>query len=129
MQLFVSNKEKISHRSFLGSHQRQKTKQRPCFTCNMSTYKLFRNALSDPKDVSCVLVVFPHERLAAELSIVGRIIEAFCDLFLQINVKYIGRASRRVMQRGPQTQEKIISFLYPALIAFTQPVFAHKLVC
>src|SRR4030095_2074377 len=128
MQLLVANKEKISHGSFVRSHQRKKTEKRTGLTCDISAYELLRNTFRDPEDVSRVLVIIPHERLAAELAVPRRIIEAFCDLFLQTNVKNVGRASRRVMQGGAQTQEKIVRVFYSALVAFAQPVFSHELV-
>src|SRR4029077_11245716 len=128
VQLLVANKEKISHGSFVRSHQRKKTKQRTGLACDISAYKLLRNAFRDPEDVSRVLVIIPHERLAAELAVPRRIIEPFCNLFLQTNVKNVGGASRRVMQVGAQTQQKIVRLFYPALVAFAQPVFSHKLV-
>src|SRR5439155_10006732 len=128
VQLLVANKEKISRRSFVSSHQGKKTEQRTGLACDISADKLLRNAFRDPEDISRVLVIVPHERLAAELAVPRRIIEPFCDLFLQGNVKYVGRAPRRVMQGRAQAQEKIVRLFYSALVAFTQPVFPHKLV-
>ena len=128
VQLLVANKEKFSHRSFVRSHQGKKTEQRTGLACDISADKLLRNAFRDSEDVPCVLVIVPHERLATELAVPRRIIEPFCDLFLQVNMKYVGRASCCVMQGGAQAQEKIVRLFYSALVAFTQPVFPHELV-
>src|SRR5205823_3821611 len=86
-QLLVANEEKISHRSFVRSHQRKKTEQRTGLARDISAYKLLRYAFRDPEDVSRVLVIIAHELLAAPkvFWVPRRIIEAFCDLFLQID--------------------------------------------
>src|SRR5262249_1255774 len=118
MQLLVANKERDSHSSLVRSHQRKKTEERTRPACDISAYKLLRNAFRDSEDISRVLVIVPHERLTAELAVPGRIIKPLCDLFLQTNVKYVGGALRRIMQCSAQPQQKIVGLFDPALIAF-----------
>ncbi len=84
----------------------------------MAAYKLLGNTLCHAEDVSRVLVIVSHERFTAELAISRRIIEPFCDLFLQVDVQNVGRAPSRVVQIGAQTQEKIVRRLDPSLVAF-----------
>jgi len=53
---------------------------------DIPAHKLFRDTFRHSKDISRVLVIVPHERLAPEQSISRRIIESSCDLFLQVDV-------------------------------------------
>ena len=55
--------------------------------------------------------------------------QSFCDLFLQVDMQYVGRAPGGIMQVRAQTEEEIVSSLNLPLIAFTQPIFPYKLVC
>ena len=95
----------------------------------MSTDELLRNPLRDPQDVPRVAVVVPHERLAPELAFARRIIQPMCDLFLQIEMQYVGGTPSRVMQVCAHAEEKIVRSFDPTLVAFAQPIFANQLVC
>ena len=129
IQLIVANKKRVADRSFVRTDQRKKTEQRTGPACNVAAYKLFRNALRHTKDIARVLVIIPHERLAAKLAISRGIIESFCDLFLQIHVQDVGGPPSRVVQISPQAQEKLVGPLDLPLVAFAQPIFAHQLIC
>ena len=54
--------------------------------------------------------------------------QPFCDLFLQVDVQYVGRAPGGIMQIRTQAEQKIVGSLNLSLIAFAQPIFPYKLV-
>src|SRR5947207_2515024 len=128
IQLFVLDKERVADGSFVRSDQRKKTKKSTRLARDISAHKLLRDALRHPQDISRVPIVVSHQRLAAELAVPRKIMQSFCDLFLQVDMQYVGRAPGRIMQVRAQTEEEIVSSLDPSLIAFAKPIFSYELV-
>src|SRR2546423_10275661 len=99
-----------------------------CLARDIPADKLSCDAFRYPEDVPSVFVVVAHQRFTAELATSRRIIEPPCDLFLHVDVQYVGGPSGRIMQIRAQPQEKIISLFNSPLIAFAQPVLSYELI-
>ena len=125
VELSIANEKRPNPR-LVAAHQRQKTEKGTCSFRGPSARKLFCDPLRHAKNVSCVLIVLPHERLASELPPLRRIVQAFCDLLLHIKMQKVCGPPRRVVQIRTNAKKEIASPLDPALIGFAQPIFSDK---
>src|ERR1043166_4886298 len=125
VELPIAN-EKRSHPRLVAADQRQKTEQETCSLRGASAHKLFRNPLRHSKNIPCVFKIFSHERLASELPPRRRIVQTFCDLFLQIKMQEVCGPSRRIVQVGANAKEEVVSPFNSPLIRFAQPIFSDK---
>ena len=88
--------------------------------------KLLRDSFRYPENISGVLVVIAHQRLARALSIFFPVTQTPRDLLLLIKMKSVRRAFGEIMQIGPESQQKIVGALDPALVGFAQPIFPDQ---
>ena len=125
VELSVAN-EKRPNPCLIAAHQRQKTEKRTCSLRGASARKLFRDPLRHAENVSGVLIVLAHERLASELPPLRGIVQAFRDWLLHIKMEKICGPPGGVVQIRANAKKEIVSPLDPALIGLAQPIFPDK---
>ena len=73
-----------------------------------------------------MLVIIVHQLFHPELTFVCAVTEAPRDLFLHVEMQNVAAPAGQIMQVGAQPEQEIVGRFDPALVGFTQPIFANK---
>src|SRR5439155_8336071 len=112
--------------------ERKKTEEGTQSFGRVAARELLRDPLRHAENISRVLIIIVHERIALELSVSVRaglavaVVQMPRDLLLHVEMQNVAGAPGDIMQLRAEAEKEIVRRFNPALVGFAQPVFSNQ---